>query len=372
MKPFSRVCLSFLSERTKLLSIILLSSLCFSFSFKVAYAGSGPVILTHASQVSIQGLAQLGNAIADAGYTVIPVEEPHLYTISIEESAEFLIGEIERVSREYPDQQIKIVAICNGGLLTQYILKNYPEVADKISHFASFHSAHKGTLLADLGVFLNTLSGTPPALGKFAAGFITKFNESYFYKFASEEEYLVGLDDLSGEDIWNRCVDSLGWFKCYSFFNVKMKSFFKWMFKAYGWDKDLIKYRYDELIKAFMLEAYIADKHVKFEGNEDGYDLVYKVPFYQQEHVDDPIIQDLISRPMPSHIAATNIYSCKDYIFKDYTRASLDGATNIVACDEAPIATEDHPYDEYIDLVTFHWSMYLQPEIIHRMVEALE
>lgn len=337
-----------------------------------ANAAAAPVILTHASQVSIKGLSELHKAIDAAGYTVIPVEEPHLYSITIEESAEFLIGEIERVAREYPDQKIRIVAICNGGLLTQYILKNHPDVAEKISHFASFHSAHQGTLLADLGVFLNFLAGTPPTLGEFAANAITKLNETYFYKFATEEAYLSGLPNLTEESAWNSCLDNYNWFKCYSFFSLKLEPFLKWMFKTYGWNKELFTFRYNEILRAIMLEAYIADKHVKWEGNEDGYDLVYKMPFYQQEHATDPIILDLINKPMPAHVSSTNIYSCMDYIFKDYTRASLAGATNVVACDTAPIATPDHPYDEYIDLITFHWSMYLNPEVITRVVDSLE
>lgn len=343
-----------------------------SLIHSLAHAQANPVILTHASQVSIQGLSELRDEIQNAGYTVISVEEPHLYSITIEESAEFLVGEIERVSREFPGEKIKIVAICNGGLLTQYILKHYPHVAELISHFASFHSAHQGTRLADLGVFLNTLAGTPPILGEMTANAITAMNNSYFYRFASEEDYLTGLPQLTEESAWNSCLQNYAWLKCYTFFKLKLEPFLRWFFKVYGWDMDLLYNRYDEVLRAIMLEIYIADKHVKYEGNEDGYDLVLKMPFYQQEHADDPIIQDLIGRPLPDHVKVTNIYSCMDYIFKDYTRASLRGATNVVACPSAPVATEDHPYDEYMDLLTFHWSMYLDPAVIQRVIAGLE
>ena len=77
--------------------------------------------------------------------------DPGLFSMSMDNAADFIAAEIDRVSLLYPGETIRIAAACNGGVTVQNVLKKYPSVAAKVSHFVSFTSAHQGTQLAPLG-----------------------------------------------------------------------------------------------------------------------------------------------------------------------------------------------------------------------------
>jgi hypothetical protein len=122
-----------------------------------------------------------------------------------------------------------------------------------------------------------------------------------------------------------------------------------------------------------MLELYVADNFLRYAGNEGGYDIDPTVPIYQVEHPSNPEMISLKETPLPEHIKATSIYSCMDYSVKLYSNGFLGGATNVVVCpDGNHTPTADHPFDEVINEVSFHWSLYYHPFVIDRIIKGLE
>ena len=78
-----------------------------------------------------------------------------------EKYAQKVKEKIESVLKETGAQKVDIVAHSYGGIYTRYYIKNL-EGADKIEHFISIASPHKGTKLAVVGSFLTSARQMTP------------------------------------------------------------------------------------------------------------------------------------------------------------------------------------------------------------------
>jgi len=111
------------------------------------------------------------------GYRTVVYSPEDLFTESLVQGAENIGIEVERILAETGEDQLLVVAECDGGVASRY----YAQVLgghDRIAHLVTFVAAHNGTRLAGLAAAFSPFEALQDIRPK--SDFMTELNSAEF------------------------------------------------------------------------------------------------------------------------------------------------------------------------------------------------
>ncbi len=108
------------------------------------------VLLVPGTMITGDYFDDMAERLSADGFLPVIYEPPDLLTESLVSGASGISDEIDRVLAASGAQKLHIVAECNGGVATRYLLQVLGGT-ERVDQFISFVSAHHGTWLSPVG-----------------------------------------------------------------------------------------------------------------------------------------------------------------------------------------------------------------------------
>lgn len=118
--------------------------------FPAAGTYGPPVLLVHGtdSTADESWSTTYAPALTGAGYAVFTIDLPQRALIDIQESAEYLVYAIRRIS-SLTGRKLSIIGHSQGGLEPRWALRWWPDTRDKVDDLISLGTPQHGTIIAD-------------------------------------------------------------------------------------------------------------------------------------------------------------------------------------------------------------------------------